>query len=200
MESKKQMSMQMPDPLKKPIKPSRPASTPFKKPKQQNLKSSAAIMIKQILNTLTADQNTVKFRLKAFTNDPLWKATLYTVRSIGMTDEEIDAELRRNHILASALPPRSANDFSYLQTVTEVRPQKEIKIVTHVNEYTDIVRSFDIDRILQLEKDKRKQVCEYCLEYQTGIFSARCYNIEYLIDCIDERINQRGFPTPQISQ
>ena len=121
----------------------------------------------------------------------LFKQAVFRVKLVGLTDEQIDAELRRNESLRKTMPPISEKDFSYLYS--ESSQIVASRIESNSDPLTKYITNFNIEEISKLDPEQQSKVFQFWLDYQRGKlqrlaedFDMNAYNIERGIQLLRE--------------
>lgn len=135
----------------------------------------SALLLVNSLSKVIMEGSTKITKLSGFVNNKLWRSTLIRVRHIGLTDEFIDNELRKNEKLEKLLPPRAVRDYKYLhEDDVQLMPTIDAKC----DEISNYVTNFKLEETFALPIEKRDKVMKAYLQYKMGIIQAKIERFE----------------------
>ena len=159
---------------------------------EQNLpqpKKSALILLSSIAKHSVNHSPPKSNKFKNLISSQLFKQTIFRVKMVGLTDQQIDLELRRNAALAEFMPQQQNQDFSYLYTDSHQIPM--VKIDPKCDEIKSYITNFDPAAVFTLDPEKQKNIFHYWIDYQRGklsgmeeMFEVTAYNTQIGIESL----------------
>ena len=164
---------------------------------QKSALKSLSCLTAHIINSSAPKKNkaTSSNTFVTLINNFLFKQYVFRAKKSGVTDQQIDIELRNFAQLREFMPPAENKDYSYLYST---KKSQSVKIEPKCDEIRKYVINFNPNEVFELEPQMQRQVLQGWLEYQRGKvlglsedFEQNAYKAQIGIERIQESVKGR---------